>query len=98
MKKIIVLLASIIYAMQLNANDTRIQEVNNSFEDKIMDIKIVDGITEVSFERYAVIYKLDKKNKHYTQLLNKLNELKKIKKKAKITVTIPSMEIKEVKE
>lgn len=98
MKKIILLLATLLVTTPTMADNHMKNEITDSFTDKIKAINENEQEIIVKFSRHAALYKISKNNPRYQEVKTKLEKLKKEEKKVKVVAVIPMMEIKDVTE
>lgn len=98
MKKILLVLATLLVSSPSMAETNMKNEITDSFTDKVKMINENDQEMIVQFSRHAALYKLPKNNPRYQEVKSKLEKLKKEEKKVKVTAIIPMMEIKDITE
>ncbi|MGZ3788044.1 MAG: hypothetical protein ACXVLQ_05940 [Bacteriovorax sp.] len=98
MKKILLVLATLLVSAPGMAETPMKNEITDSFTDKVKMIKEDDKEIVVHFARHAAIYKMPKSNPRYAEMKMKLEKLKKEEKKVKVVAIIPMMEIKDIAE
>lgn len=98
MKKILLVLASLVISSSSFADTKMKNEITDSFTDKVKTIKENEKEMTVQFARHAAIYKIAKSHPRYEELKMKLEKLIKEEKKVKIVAVIPMMEIKDITE
>lgn len=98
MKKLILVLATLLVSTPPMAETTMKNEITDSFTDKVKMINENDQEMVVQFSRHAALYKLPKNSPRYAEVKAKLEKLKKEEKKVKVTAIIPMMEIKDITE
>jgi pyruvate-formate lyase-activating enzyme len=98
MKKILLILASLMVSLPTIAETPMKNEITDSFTDIVKNIKENDQEILVQFTRHAVMYKMKKNNPRYEELKTKLEKLKKEEKKVKVVAVVPMMEIKDIAE
>ncbi|MBC7539348.1 MAG: hypothetical protein H7281_11045 [Bacteriovorax sp.] len=98
MKKILLILATLLVSASTIADTKMKNEITDSFTDKVKTIKEDEKEMVVQFARHAALYKMAKTNPRYEELKTKLEKLKKEEKKVKVVAVIPMMEIKDITE
>ena len=98
MKKILLILATLIVSVPTIAETQMKNEITDSFTDKVKNIKEDDKEIVIQFSRHAALYKMTKSNPRYEELKAKLEKLKKDEKKVKVVAVLPMMEIKDIAE
>lgn len=98
MKKILILIATLLVTTPSMAETHMKNEITDSFTDKVKMINENDQEMIVQFVRHAALYKLPKNSPRYQEVKTKLEKLKKEEKKVKVVAIIPMMEIKDVAE
>lgn len=98
MKKILLILATLMVSSQSIAETQMKNEITDSFTDKVKTIKEDDKEIVVQFTRHAALYKMVKTNPRFEELKTKLEKLKKEEKKVKVVAVLPTMEIKDIAE
>jgi len=98
MKKILLILATLMVSAPTMAETSMKNEITDSFTDKVKNIKEDDKEITVQFTRHAAFYKMAKSNPRYEELKSKLEKLKKEEKKVKVVAVLPMMEIKDITE
>lgn len=98
MKKILLILATLMVSSQSIAETQMKNEITDSFTDKVKTIKEDDKEIVVQFTRHSALYKMAKTNPRFEELKTKLEKLKKEEKKVKVVAVLPMMEIKDIAE
>jgi hypothetical protein len=98
MKKLLLILATLITSASVTGETTIKNEITDSFTDKIKNTKEEDKEMLIQFSRHAAFYKLPKTNPRYEELKAKIEKLQKEEKKVKIIAIIPMMEIRNIEE
>lgn len=98
MKKLILMLATVLLSTPPMAQTAPKNEITDSFTDKIKMMNETEQEMLVQFSRHPAQYKLPKNGPRYQEVKAKLEKLKKEEKKVKVTAIIPIMEIKDVTE
>lgn len=98
MKKLLLVLATLLVSEGAMAETHMKNEITDSFTDKVKTIKEEDKQLVVQFARHAALYKMPKDNPRFEELKTKLEKLKKEEKKVKVVAIIPMMEIKDLTE
>lgn len=98
MKKLLLVLATLMVSAGASAETNMKNEITDSFTDKVKAIKEEDKQIVVQFSRHAALYKMPKSNPRFEELKTKLEKLKKEEKKVKVVAIIPMMEIKDLTE
>ncbi|MDD4974155.1 MAG: hypothetical protein PHY93_07370 [Bacteriovorax sp.] len=98
MKKILLVLATLLVSSSTIADTKMKNEITDSFTDKVKAIKEDEKEIVVQFTRHAALYKMAKTNPRYEELKTKLEKLKKEEKEVRVIAIIPMMEIKDITE
>lgn len=98
MKKILLILATLIVTTPVMSEQQMKNEITDSFTDKVKNINENDNEMVVSFVRHAALYKMTKSNPRYEEIKSTLMKLKKEEKKVKVVAVLPKMEIKDITE
>jgi biopolymer transport protein ExbD len=98
MKKLLLVLATILVSTPPMAESQMKNEITDSFTDKVKMIREEEKEIVVQFTRHASLYKMPKSNPRYEELKTKLEKLKKEEKKVKVVAILPMMEIKDLNE
>jgi hypothetical protein len=96
MKSLIVIVASIFFSTQINAEANSKREITDSFTDVIKSISEENKALTVKFQRHAAIYRVATDHPQFAEIKAKLEKAKKIDQKVKVIAIIPSMTIKDI--
>ncbi len=98
MKKILLILATLLISAETTAESQIQNEITDSFTDKVKTIKEDDKEIVVQFSRHAASYRMNKNHPRFEELKAKLEKLKKEEKKVKVVAILPKMEIRDLTE
>ena len=98
MRKLLLVLATILVSSPTVAVEKSPHEITDSFTDKIKALKEDEQEIVVHFARHNSAYKMLKTNPRFLEFKTKLEKLKKEEKKVKILARLPMMEIREITE
>lgn len=96
MKSLIVIVASLLFSSQINAEANGKRELTDSFTDVIQSISEENMVLTVKFHRHTAAYKVATDNPQFAEIKAKLEKAKKVDQKVKVIAIIPSMTIKDI--
>jgi hypothetical protein len=96
MRSLIVLMTSLLFSTQMNAQTYNRPELTDSFTDVIKSISEENKALTVKFHRHAAVYRVALDHPQFAEIKAKLEKAKKDDKKVKVVAIIPSMTIKDI--
>jgi hypothetical protein len=96
MKSLLVIVASLLFSSQINAETNGKRELTDSFTDIIKSISEEDKVLTVKFLRHTAVYRVAIDNPQFAEIKAKLEKAKKVDQKVKVVAIIPSMTIKDI--
>ena len=96
MKSLIVIVASLLFSSQINAQTSGKPELTDSFTDVVKSISEENKTLIVKFHRHAAIYRVGIDHPQFAEIKAKLEKAKKVDQKVKVVAIIPSMTIKDI--
>lgn len=96
MKSLIVIMTSIFFSTQMNAQPHNRPELTDSFTDVVKSISEDNKALTVKFHRHAAIYRVATDHPQFAEIKAKLEKAKKVDQKVKVVAIIPSMTIKDI--
>lgn len=96
MRSLIVIVASLLFSSQMNAESTSRPELTDSFVDVVKSITEDNKTLIVKFHRHAAVYRNALEHPQFAEIKAKLENAKKVDQKVKVVAIIPSMTIKEI--
>lgn len=99
MKALIVVITSLFFiSSHTSAEESGKVEITDTFTDAIKGISEEEKGILIRFNHHAALYRLAKGHSQFTEIKQKIEKLQKSSKKIKVTVIIPTMEIKNITE
>lgn len=96
MKSLLVIVASLLFSSQINAEANGKRELTDSFTDVIKSISEEDKVLTVKFLRHTAVYRVAIDHPQFAEIKAKLEKAKKVDQKVKVVAIIPSMTIKDI--
>ena len=96
MKSLIVIVASLLFSSQINAQTSGKPELTDSFTDVVKSLSEENKTLIVKFHRHAAVYRIGVDHPHFAEIKAKLEKAKKVDQKVKVVAIIPSMTIKDI--
>ena len=96
MRSLIVIIASLLFSTQINAQNNGKPELTDSFTDVVKSLSEDNKTLIVKFQSHANIYKIAIDDPQFAEIKAKLENAKKVDQKVKVIAIIPSMMIKEI--
>lgn len=96
MKSLLVIVASLLFSSQINAEANGKRELTDSFTDVIKSISEEDKALTVKFLRHTAVYRVAIDHPQFAEIKAKLEKAKKVDQKVKVVAIIPSMTIKDI--
>lgn len=96
MRSLIVIVASLLFSTQMNAESSSKPELTDSFTDVVKSLSEENRTLVVKFQRHASFYHVALDHPQFAEIKAKLENAKKVDQKVKVVAIIPSMTIKDV--
>ena len=96
MRSLIVIVASLLFSTQMNAQTSNKPELTDSFTDIVKSLSEENKTLVVKFQRHAAVYRVALDHPQFAEIKAKLENAKKVDQKVKVIAIIPSMMIKEI--
>ena len=96
MKSLIVMVASLLFSSQMNAQSSNKPEFTDSFFDVVKSLSDENKTLVVKFHKHTSIYYIGHNHPQYNEIKVKLENAKKVDQKVKVIAILPSMTIKDI--
>ena len=96
MRSLIVIIASLVFSTQLNAQTSNKPELTDSFTDVVKSLTEDKKSLIVIFQRHPTVYHIALDHPQFAEIKVKLENAKKVDQKIKVVAIIPSMTIKDI--
>lgn len=96
MRSLIVIVASLLFSSQIDAETSSKPELTDSFTDVIKSISEENESLIVKFQKQSAVFHIAANHPQFTEIKTKLENAKKVDQKVKVVAIIPTMAIKDI--